>query len=69
MWRQGWGSRYFVNFGFKKRDYFQMLSRGKITTCKTGDGKGNNFPKEEEPYLKMERIKSKMFETKNENFF
>ncbi len=46
-----------------------MLSRGKITTCKTGDGKGNNFPKEEEAYLKMERIRSKMFETKKEKFF
>ncbi len=61
----GLGFQVLREFWIKKRDYFQMLSRGKITTCKTGDGIGNNFPKEGEPYLKMERIRSKMFETKN----
>ncbi len=64
----GLGFQVLREFWIKKKDYFQMLSSGKITTCKTGDGKGNNFPKEEEPYLKMESIRSKMFETKNENF-
>ncbi len=39
-----------------------MLSRGKITHgCKTGDGKGNNFPKEEEPFLKWRGLEAKCF--------